>query len=344
MKNKLIVVAILGALAFSGNAFAGGSGYSCGYNNPCWKQGEKGDKGEPGTGGGTGVGVGVGTGGSVVGGNGAGGVGGDAKGGNISNFGSGNVDSKATTNSGDVSQGQGQGQSNDNSGNSSNENFTASASNSGGNKLSNGSESSSSVGDTSLTGGNQSTAVRGGDQVSDASNSGGNSSVSVDAADRSVTNYESQALVLPTIQTAAPALVANPALVVDRGVCGPRQAKVQERVNGTYVGLVKRSSIDLGVDDELTAAAEPYRYWTDPSGAVHVFGHQVVTFASVNGVAASRSVGLGGGKTGGDWGQAGASSGSSVQRTIIRIQLHECELPVAQREVLVEVPSKKVRE
>ena len=38
--------------------------------------------------------------------------------------------------------------------------------------------------------------------------------------------------------------------------------------------------------------------------------------------------GLGGGKTGGDWGQAGASSGSSVQRTILRIQLQECELPL----------------
>lgn len=247
----------------------------------------------------------------------------------------------------------GQGQSNDHSGNSSNVNTTASLSNSGGNTLSNGSESASSVGDvssasrssvgdTSLTGGNQTTALRGGDQVSDASNSGGNSTVSVDAADRSTTNYESQDLFLPSIHTAAPALVAGPALAVDRGVCGPRMDKRQERVNGTYVGIMKRSTIDLGVDDELVPASEPYRYWTAPNGATHVFGHQIVTFASVNGVAASRSIGVGGGKTGGDWGQAGVSSGSSVQRTILRVQLQECELQVAPRPVLVEV--KKIRE
>ena len=89
------------------------------------------------------------------------------------------------------------------------------------------------------------------------------------------------------------------------------------------------------MDDELTAAAEPYRYWTDPQGVTHVFGHQVITFASVNGVAASRALGLGGGKTGGDWGQAGVSSGSSVQRTILRIQLQECEIPLQKTELVI---------
>lgn len=173
-------------------------------------------------------------------------------------------------------------------------------------------------------------------QTSDASTSNaGNSNVQVDAADRSTTTYTAQALWLPTIETAAPALVASPTLVVDRGACGPRQDKRQERVNGTYVGILKRSSIDLGVDDELTAATEPYRYWTDPQGVTHVFGHQVITFASVNGVAASRALGLGGGKTGGDWGQAGVSSGSSVQRTILRIQLQECEIPLQKTELVI---------
>lgn len=248
----------------------------------------------------------------------------------------------------------GQGQSNDNSGNSSNKNTTTSGAFSGGNSLANGSESTSSVGDTnasigdtslsndsasfsgvgdtsSNSGGNTMGMVGGANTASN--DSSGNSDVRVDASDRSVTNYESQALVIPTIMTAAPALVANPALVVDRGACGPRMTKVQERVNGTYVGVFKRSSIDLGVDDELVPAEEPYRYWTSPSGVQHVFGHQIVTYASVNGVAASRSLGLGGGRTGGDWGQAGASSGSSVQRTVIRVQLHECEVQTIARPV-----------
>lgn len=194
--------------------------------------------------------------------------------------------------------------------------------------LSNNSNSNSSVGDTSSNSGGN-TMVGGANTSSN--DSSGNSNVSVDSSDRSSTNYESQALVIPTIMTAAPALVANPTLVVDRGVCGPRMDKVQERVKGTYVGIIKRSSIDLGVDDELVASEVPYRYWTSPTGVQHVFGHQVVTYASVNGVAASRSVGLGGGRTGGDWGQAGASSGSSVQRTIMRIQLQECEIQTVAR-------------
>lgn len=350
MKTKnIIAVAVLSALMVAGSAFAapgnnGGGNGGCGvgqqtngcggstapetgswWNNHNTSNGGQGGSATGGAGGnGTGVGVGVGqggaggvahggtgTGGSVIGGNSSGGTANTTSGsatttgGNVTSAGNGNVDSRATTNSGNVTTGDSQ------------------------------SLSAATVGDTY-------NAVRGGTQISDASNTGGNSAVSVDSSDRSVTNYESQALFLPTIQTAAPALVANPTLVVDRGVCGPRQAKVQERVQGTYVGVVKRSSIDLGVDDELVPADEPYRYWTDPQGAVHVFGHQVVTFASVNGVAASRSVGLGGGKTGGDWGQAGASSGSSVQRTILRIQLHECEIPIAARETIREVAPKRI--
>lgn len=168
--------------------------------------------------------------------------------------------------------------------------------------------------------------------------SSGNSSVSIDASDRSTTNYESQALFIPTIQTAAPALVASPTLVVERGVCGPRMDKRQERVNGTYVGIIKRSSIDLGVDDELIPASEPYKYWTDPVGVQHVFGHQVTTYVSVNGVAASRSLGLGGGETGGNWGQGGASSSSSVQRTIIRLQLRDCEVELVRGSAPPSVP------
>lgn len=222
-----------------------------------------------------------------------------------------------------------------NSGNSTN--TLANNSNSGGNTLSNGSESTS----RSNSGGNTMT---GGDNNASADGSGNSrTDVSIDASDRSSTSYVAQTLLLPTIQTAAPALVANPTLVVDRGVCGPRMDKVQGRVDGTYVGIVKKSKIDLGVDDELVPAAEPYRYWTAPNGTLHVFGHQVITYASVVGVAASRSIGLGGGETGGNWGQGGVSSGSSMQRNVLRVQLQECEIQLAPREVpvLIEVPRKR---
>lgn len=210
------------------------------------------------------------------------------------------------------------------------------------------SRSSLQVGDTRLSNGSSS----GGNTLSNGSSSGGNalstdSTISIDASDRrGGDSYTSQALFLPTIQNAAPALTAGAQLIAERSDCGPRVEKRSERVYGTYVGIVKRSQIDLGVDDDLIPADEPYRYWTDRQGVQHVFGHQLITFASVNGVAASRSLGLGGGKTGGDWGQAGASSGSSVQRTVLRVQVRECELPISPREVpvYVEVPAKKGRQ
>ena len=172
----------------------------------------------------------------------------------------------------------------------------------------------------------------------DASSDGsGNSSTYVDAADRSTTSYEAQALFLPTIQNAAPALVASPAITTERSECGPRVKKVTNGVQGTYIGLFVKSFIELGVDDELVQADEPYRYWTDKYGVEHVLGHQLLTTITVNGVASSRSLTLGGGSTGGDWGQAGGASGSSMQRTIVRVQVRECELPLAPRTVNVEV-------
>jgi hypothetical protein len=211
------------------------------------------------------------------------------------------------------------------------------------------SRSSLQVGDTSLS--------AGGNTLSNGSSSGGNTlsqAASADSSGNSAVNidssrsdsYTSQALFLPTIQNAAPALTASAQLIAERSDCGPRVEKRSERVYGTYVGVIKKSQIDLGLDDDLLPADEPYRYWTDHQGVQHVFGHQLITFASVNGVAASRSLGLGGGKTGGDWGQAGASSGSSVQRTVLRVQVRECEIQLAPREVpvYVEVPAKKGRQ
>ena len=225
-----------------------------------------------------------------------------------------------------------------------------------------GSNSNATVGNTSATGGSVGdTASRsdsvsnsggnalsnGSSSVSDASNTGGNSNVTVDAADRSSTSTSyvsnNKTLLLPTIQTAAPALVANPNLVIDRGVCGPRMEKVSERVNGTYVGLIKKSTIELGKDDELVPAAEPYRYWTAPNGAQHVFGHQIVTAWAQDSISASRAIGGAGNNSNLAGGQLGLSSASGMTRTTARVQLQECEIVQEARVVpiLVEVPRKK---
>lgn len=265
--------------------------------------------------GGTGLGVGVGVGG-------AGGQGGSV--GNVAGGSVGNVGSRSNSSIGDTS----------------NTNTLNNGSHSGGNTMTGGDVANTNT-TSSNSGGNT---LAGGNNAASADGSGNSrTEVNIDSADRSVTTYTAQTLLLPTIQTAAPALVANPALVVDRGACGPRMAKVQRDVNGTFIGLIFKSSIDLGVDDELVSAEEPYRYWTSPSGSQHVFGHQIVTYASVVGVAGSRAIGANGGETGGNYGGAGLSSGSSMQRTILRVQLQECEIQLQPREVpvLIEVERKR---
>lgn len=302
--------------------------------------------------GGTGLGVGVGVGGA----GGQGGSVGNVAGGSVGDVGnnSGNstnllgqntsLDNVGNVSVGDVgstsSVGNVGSRSNSSIGDTSNTNTLNNGSHSGGNTMTGGDVANTNT-TSSNSGGNT---LAGGNNAASADGSGNSrTEVNIDSADRSVTTYTAQTLLLPTIQTAAPALVANPALVVDRGACGPRMAKVQRDVNGTFIGLIFKSSIDLGVDDELVSAEEPYRYWTSPSGSQHVFGHQIVTYASVVGVAGSRAIGANGGETGGNYGGAGLSSGSSMQRTILRVQLQECEIQLQPREVpvLIEVERKR---
>ena len=206
---------------------------------------------------------------------------------------------------------------------------SGSTSNSGGNRLDNASTSLS--GAASDASSDSLSLAQTGDSTSAASADGsGNSSVTVDAADRSSSSYVSQALWLPEVQTAAPAYVASPNVQIVQGVCGPRVERVSERASGTYVGIIKRTSIDLGNDDVgIVLAAEPFKYHTDQAGNVLVEGSRVDYAVAVIGIAASRGIGLGGGETGGNWANGGVSSNSSIQRPITRALITPCLLPAA---------------
>lgn len=289
-------------------------------------------------GGGTGIGLGVGTGGNATGG--AGGHGG--AGGNAAATG-GNAGATAGASSGSSSGAVSGSLSGANAGASNGDQSTSIGpvgSTSGA-----ASQSGASIGDTTVRNGSESSSgassYSGGntlDSTSGASADGsGNSetSVSIDAADRSSNSYTSQSLWLPQIETAAPAIVASPVVTIVPGTCGPRVKRISERVEGVYVGIIKKSSIPLGTDDvAVEMEAEPFKYHEGRNGLL-VEGSKVDYAVFAVGVAASRGLGLGGGETGGNWGQGGVSSNSSIQRPIVRALITPCLMKVAEPDLPV---------
>ncbi len=217
-------------------------------------------------------------------------------------------------------------------------NDNKSSSNSGGNTLGNtmAGSGNSEQGQNQQAQGGASTATGG---VADARNSGGNSSTTVDTSDRSSTSYSSQALFIPTVQVAPPNIVAGSNIVVDRGSCGPLMAVESTPLNGVYFSMFGQRSVPLGTTDRLVA----YHGGTFRADGNRLIGHRPVSYIAVIGVAGSRSIGLGGGKTGGDWGNGGASGGSSMQRMVVQTTLEPCEYAV-QAPVLIETAPKRIRE
>lgn len=221
-------------------------------------------------------------------------------------------------------------------------NTLSNGSNSGGNSLSNGSASTSGA-----SNGDQSTSVsntNGGNttaSVASADGSGNSDTqVTIDSSDRSVREGDvSQALFISTIQAAPPSIVAGATAIVDRGVCGPRQGLVTEDVNGIYIGMFSQRKVYLGKSDRLVSI-EGQKFLVDrgQDGVTRLIGQRPVSYIAVIGVAGSRSIGVGGGKTGGDWGQVGASGGSSMQRMVVQTNLEDCEYAhTAPAPVIIEV-------
>lgn len=204
-----------------------------------------------------------------------------------------------------------------------------------------------SIGDTSANGGSvgntssSSSASTGNVDASSgsvaSSDGSGNSSTHVDAS----SNHNSQALFLPTLPSSAPTFVPGSSATVVAGQCGPLMATESEEVNGAYLGLIRKHSIHLGSTDRIVPyEGGEYVIRSYPDGSTRLFGHRAVRTTAVLNVAGSRQVALGGGETGGNWGQGGAGSGSSMQRLVVQIDLEPCEafhsVPVP---VVVSVPA-----
>lgn len=191
------------------------------------------------------------------------------------------------------------------------------------------------VGSTSSSGSLSGAAASNGDQttqldtsdvnlVSTDTNSSSDNTVSVDASTKS--NYTAQALYLPSNPVTIPVGIAGSNVTVYYGPCGPLKAIETNAVTGTYFGLVRKHKVHLGTTDRIVpynGAEYLERAYSD--GSTRLFGHQAVRTVAVVSVAGGRSVSLGGGQTGGGWGQAGAGGSSAMQQVVNQIDLELCE-------------------
>ena len=166
---------------------------------------------------------------------------------------------------------------------------------------------------------------------------GSNTSVTnVDAADRSTTDYRSVALVLPSVGVTAPSTVAVGNIIKETMACGVLQSVQRDTVKGTYLGLFKRSQIELGTDDSLvpftneTGEEVYYKRVLGSDGKYRLMGHQPIIYTTVLSVSGARNLSLGGGGSQQEWGQAGVGASSAMNRLVSKIQLRSCVMAVEQ--------------
>ena len=162
------------------------------------------------------------------------------------------------------------------------------------------------------------------------------STTNVDAADRSTTDYRSVALVLPSVGVTAPSTVAVGNIIKETMACGVLQSVQRDTVKGTYLGLFKRSQIDLGTDDSLvpftneTGEEVYYKRVLGSDGKYRLMGHQPIIYTTVMSVSGARNLSLGGGGSQQEWGQAGVGASSAMNRLVSKIQLRSCVMAVEQ--------------
>ena len=162
---------------------------------------------------------------------------------------------------------------------------------------------------------------------------GGSSMSLVQPTDNSTTTVGgNRVMVLPSVVPSTPAsALSAPGLLQTTSTCGPLQVVKRATVNGTFVGLVSDSAVDLGETQELAPYIDElgqqvdYRKHELPNGqGVQLFGHQVITTTAVIGVSGARNLALGGGGSSG-WGQAGGGASGAMQRLVTTYTLRECE-------------------
>lgn len=242
---------------------------------------------------------------------------------------SGSESTSKVNDSGNASQGQGQSQGIADSGNSSNKNSLGQSSvnlNSQGqsstNDIANKQGQSSEQGQAQSSRNDNSNANRTGDNRIDASDNSRTTTVTTN-----VNNSRSDTLFIPVQAPAAPSIIPGSTATVIVGQCGPMQTKTREPVYGTYNGWWRKHQIFLGYHDTVYTDGTADDLYVERIIGGHkvLLGQRAVRTVAVINVAGQRQVGIGGGQTGGGWGNAAVGGGSSMQRVVQTTDLELCE-------------------
>lgn len=141
----------------------------------------------------------------------------------------------------------------------------------------------------------------------------------------------SQTVYQAAMPAAAPIFGPGSIASVSYGSCGPYMGVSSEDVHGTYIGLFRKQKIYLGRSDRIVERnGQPFKESRLPDGRWVLEGQRAVRTTTVLNVSGSRQVSLGGGDTGGGYGQAGAGGGSSMQRLVTQIDLEPCIAYIAE--------------
>lgn len=180
------------------------------------------------------------------------------------------------------------------------------------------------------TGGNASATATGIGTGTATVDGSGNSTVTVNTGLTSGDGIGESALFIPPVVPETPsASIPGADVAYTQSACGPRMAVVRTPVTGTFFGLTHRVGVDLGFDDSVVPADQPYRYVLQPDGSTLKLGHRVLIQMMDERVSGSRNLALGGGGDSG-WGQAGGGSSSAMSRLVNRIVLLDCEVGTLQ--------------
>lgn len=131
--------------------------------------------------------------------------------------------------------------------------------------------------------------------------------------------------IIPVNVQAPPSM--NPAAHVSRmagGECGPRMKILMRPVYGVNNRFFGASKVELGSDDTLISANEPYRYVTLPNGDVQMLGHRIVETTAALNTSSAYGFGAGGNSSTGSAGSLGVSSSGGMQRLVTSIRLVDC--------------------
>lgn len=176
----------------------------------------------------------------------------------------------------------------------------------------------------------------------------GNSNTRVDASDKSVTNYSSQALSRAPIVHGGVISLPSATMNTIVGECSPIPSVDTQPVYGTHIGVFKNKSVPLGFTQQISMNFEslPFNYFTAPDGAIYEMGVKSVITTSVNNMGSSRSVSASLSRALGEDVGGGAANSSSMQGQVTTVQLVPCvhniffpkteELPVPKLEEVVQ--------